>query len=372
MKKKTKLLSMLVAAFICCFLVFSENVEASEGEEEYITIKVQASDDNENLKYAIDSTEDAAFSDANEFTIPAGSSHTIYVKDAAGNITSQTYTPSTPTAGNGNSDEQQINIDLELGSGSSNRSNEDYSNYEYLTDDPVEPGTGTVNSKITTDGSDNAKKVFYTVSTDTGETFYLVVDQSKSTDNAYLLNTVTLEDLKSLAADGNETAKEQEEAEDNLLDALKNKNETEETEAADDKTSSGKSGKSNAMGSNIIILILILIGGGIYYYLKVYKNKKDEMMDTMDAMDMDEFEVEEDEEGEEIEFEVDDEEKERFLSQLIDEDDDAELLEAEPDAYCEEHKDSVTSTSETEEEKETEENFNFDNFDSEEDEEEEE
>lgn len=367
MNKKTRLWGRIAVTFAICFFIFTNVAEASGGED-YITIRVQASDENEGLKYAIDSNDEAAFSDRNEFTIPAGTSHTIYVKDAAGNITSQVYDPAVNTGSTSmtenTGDTQQINIDLELGSGNK----EDYSNYEYLTDEPVDRGTGTVTGKTTTDGSDTAEKVFYTIKSDTGEVFYMVIDQSQSADNVYLLNPVTLGDLKALAADDAAAAQEESDQEGNLLEALR---ENSEEDVSDVQTSSnGK--KTNTFGNNLIFLIILAIGGGAYYYLKVYKNKKDEMMDTMDAMDMEEFEAEEEEEGEEVEFDVDDEEKERYLNELIEEDEEEMLYDKDPENYYEEHISSEEGAlHEKETEEEMEEEFNFADEDEEEEEEDE-
>lgn len=366
MKKKTRLWGRIAVTFAISFFIFTNVAEASGGED-YITIRVQASDENEGLKYAIDSNDEAAFSDRNEFTIPAGTSHTIYVKDAAGNITSQVYDPagntgSTSMTGN-TGDTQQINIDLELGSGKK----EDYSNYEYLTDEPVDKGTGTVTGKTTTDGSDTAEKVFYTIKSDTGEVFYMVIDQSQSADNVYLLNPVTLGDLKALAADDSAAVQEENAQEGNLLEALRGNS---EEEIFDVQTSSDEK-KTNTFSNNLIFLVILAVGGGAYYYLKVYKNKKDEMMDTMDAMDIEEFEAEE-EKGEEVEFDVDDEEKERYLNELIEEDDEEEMLyDKDPEHYYEEHISSEEGAlHEKEPQEEMEEEFNFADEDEEEEEDE--
>lgn len=330
---KTKILNSIMAFFTLCFLctVYPLQVYASEGEE-YITISVDAVDDNGNLKYALDTDDPSAFTDSNEFTVPAGTSHTIYVKDVAGNITSQTYSPEKeedmstyPTA----DDEQKINIDLELGQ-SNDVPEEDFSDYEYLADDPVEPGTGTVAEKIKTDGSDNAEKVFYTFTTKEGEVLYLVIDQGQSSDNVYLLDTVSASDLQVLAVDGNSSKQEEE---DNLLSALALEEEPLETEETDNEPSAASTSGKNA----IIILALAAVGGVAYYYLKVYKNKKDETMDALDAMDMDEFEPEEEEE---IDFDIDDAEKEKYLEALINEDentDDESLFDMDPDEYATSH-----------------------------------
>lgn len=319
---------------------------------EYITISVNASDDNEQLQYAID--EPVNFSYQNTFTIPAGTSHTIYVKDAAGNITSQEYSASGSgavvssgsgtanssatdtygiTAGSG---DQEINIELELGMNTDGIGTGgtafggDYKNYEYLTDSVVETPATTVQSKTTTDGSDTAQKVFYDIVTAEGETFYLVIDQGSS-NAVHFLNTVTLEDLKAIAAanaDSSTSAASAPEKEDNLLEALKN-NEAGGEAGSTDKTSGEKS--NNDM---LLLLVLVGIAGGAYYYFKVYKNKKNETMDAMDAMDMDEFQLEEEEDDEEIEF--DDEEKQKMLDELIasnEYSEENELYNADPEEY---------------------------------------
>jgi len=342
MNKKIRLWGRSAFIFAVCFFSFTNVAEASVGED-YITIRVQADDENGGLKYAIDSNEDAAFSEQNEFTIPAGTSHTIYVKDAAGNITSQEYEPAGSTSIDGNTgDTQQINIDLELGNGKK----EDYSNYEYLTDEPVGTGTGTVTGKVKTDGSDTSEKIFYTVEAASGEVFYLIIDQSQSTDNVYLLNPVTLSDLNTLAVDDPSASSKESNQEDNLLDALR--------ENSEEKAPDNNEKKTNIFGNNLIFLIIIVIGAGVYYYLKVYKNKKDEMMDTMDAMDMEEFEAEEDEEGDEVELDLDDEEKEKYLKELTEEDEEKMLYDEEPEHYYEEH-----TSPEKEADEEMDEDFNF-------------
>ncbi len=328
MTKRKSSITVMIGIIAC--LVFQMPVYASDGEE-YITISVDAVDENGKLKYALDTDDPAAFTDSNEFVVPAGTSHTIYVKDAAGNISSKKYLPENENESRYVSntetteDERRINIDLEIGGDSSSQKE-----YE-ITGNPVEPGSASVSSKIKTDGSDDAEKVFYTFSTKEGETLYLVIDQSQGSDNVYLLDTVSLGDLKVLA-DGQTSSYESdtESKEDNLLSALT----AEDGEPADGEDEqiikkSGRTSKSNA----VIILIFAAVGGGAYYYLKVYKNKKDEAMDVMDAMDLDEFEPEEEEE--EVDFDYDDAEKEKYLADLINEDE--SLYDANPDEYAASH-----------------------------------
>ena len=331
MKRRMKMLSWLTLVLV--LVLCPCKVLASDGTE-YITISVDASDDNGNLQYAID--DPSNFSSSNTFTIPAGTSHTIYVKDAAGNITSREYSSAGGsqnvtsshesnldtsrtydiTTGTG---DQEINIDMELGMKSDGMISEeftqssigdDYKNYEYLTDTVVEESTpAVVQSKTTTDGTDTAEKVFYQITTTEGESFYLIIEQGNS-NRVHLLNTVTLDDLKVMAAGDNSssTGPVSEKEEDNLLEAL-NSGKT------NDEATDGSSPKKDGNKNMLTLLAFILLCGGGFYYFKIYKNKKMDTLDTMDAMDMDEFQPEEDEDDEEIEF--DEEEKQQLLDDLI-------------------------------------------------------
>jgi len=59
-------------------------------------------------------------------------------------------------------------------------------------------GTGTVVDNV----HDNDGIEFFTIGTEDGNVFYLIIDRQRSTDNVYLLNAVTEEDLISLAQAG--------------------------------------------------------------------------------------------------------------------------------------------------------------------------
>lgn len=335
MMKNSKHIGVILLYFLICFSMFqSGTVYASDGAE-YITITVDAEDDNDNLMYSLDSTEPGSFTSSNTFTIPAGTSHTIYVKDKAGNITSQEYSPSltsdastaydvnyeTDTDTDSEAETQDISIDVEIG-------NKDYSSILDKNSEPAEPGMGTAYDKTKTDGSDDGEKVFYTVTTAEGDTFYMIIDQTQNNDNVYLLNAVTRSDLEALAVADSPEQKTAEE--DNLLTALQNEKNDTSTVETDTKSS-----KSSGISPQIIMIILVLVGGGLYYYLKVYKNKKEQQMDVMDAMNMEDFEPEPEDEDEVADFEMADEEKQAFLDNLINGDDEneGELFNADPDEY---------------------------------------
>ena len=82
---------LVATAAILLFTPQWVHASGDEEDEEYITISVDAVDSSGNVTYALDTDDPAAFTESNEFAIPAGTTHTIYVKDEAGNITSQEY-----------------------------------------------------------------------------------------------------------------------------------------------------------------------------------------------------------------------------------------------------------------------------------------
>lgn len=333
-QKLMKETGRFITGLMLCLIIAGTKAHASEGEE-FITISVEAQDNsNGQMMYALDTDDPSAFTTSNSFTVPAGTPHTIYVKDAAGNITSQSFegkpageavTPAVTNDGMENStpNDQQIDINLEL-EPSQSSTNTEKGSYDYMTDIPVEKGNGTLQSKVKTDGSSDASRLFYTITTDDGDVFYMVIDQNQTADNVYLLEQVKTTDLQALASDG-ETVEEEK----SLLDALAAKEETEK-EAPEPEIAEPKSEKK--INGNIIILFLLLIaGGGYYYYMKIYKVKKEQEIDALDAMDMDEFAAEE-EEKEEVEFDIDDEEQDEYIQHLIDKEEEI-LLDADPDDY---------------------------------------
>lgn len=318
MKKRTEyFLGLLIAVFF----IFNTkcDVYASDDGQEYITISVDASDTSGQLQYALDTDTPDAFSYSNEFSVPAGSSHTIYVKDAAGNISSQEFSPSitTTTVAETSTEERErtVNIDVTLGNDKPDTNDSIKGNLS-----PAEAGQGTLYNQVTTSGNnENAKKIFYTVTTKDGEVFYLIIDQTANgNDNVYLLDQVKLSDLNSLAKD--DSGKLETQGTTSLLDALGGTS-TEQEESLSVTEAEKPSSKSNTTRNGLIVIALAAIVGGVYYYLKIYKNKKDEQMDLVDAMDKDDFALEEEDDGEEVDFGLDDDYQEKVMNELLSEDD---------------------------------------------------
>ncbi len=82
---------------ICIFIFWNQSlfVEATGIEKDYVTITVDGK--SPGTTYAIDTDDPEAFTNSNEFKVPAGTTHTVYIKDAAGIVTTQAYTPTAAT-----------------------------------------------------------------------------------------------------------------------------------------------------------------------------------------------------------------------------------------------------------------------------------
>lgn len=320
--------TMKALLLLLCSAGIEMKAYASSGQE-YITISVDATDENGNsLYYAIDTDDPDAFSTSSEFSVPAGTSHTIYVKDAAGNISSQEFNSSDNPPGaymqegtqGGEAEGRRVNIDVTL-----DDSPDDPGYSRHGGSEPAEPGQGTLYEKVTTDAaSQNAERIFYTITTDEGEVFYMVIDQGQSSNNVYLLDQVNLSDLKSLAAD--DSGDPQTESSSSLLSVL---NSSEEDAEENITGNTGVPEKQDTKGSTakkaVILLFLAAAGGGYYYYKNIYKNKKDEQMDLQDALDRDDFIAgEEEDEEEEADFGLDQDYQEQLMQQLIGEEEEDE------------------------------------------------
>ncbi|MDE5818318.1 MAG: DUF4366 domain-containing protein [Lachnospiraceae bacterium] len=324
-----KKLSLLLAALVCmlgwgCFS-FQTMAATEEGAEqdEYITVSVDAQDDSGELLYAIDSDAPEAFGSSNIFVIDPNVPHTIYVKDMAGNITSQSFQPIGLEVSESSEDLQ----------GSIQSDDLDHGTGIYAEGETAEDGTGTMYEKVITDGTDDFSRVFYTVVTKEGEVFYLVIDQNRGQDNVYLLNMVTVDELQALADENGYVMSER-------SHAISNNPANSVEETIDDLVgnspapdSNKKKGTKTNTQSTIVILVVAVIGGGGYYYLKVYKKKKDAAMDEIDqALDMNEFVSDDQDDGDEIDMPVDDQtiSDDEFYNGMYDEEESA-YLDMDPD-----------------------------------------
>jgi len=157
-------------------------------------------------------------------------------------------------------------------------------------------GTGTVVDNVMTQNDIE----FFTVFSEDGNVFFLVVDRQRSTDNVYLLNAVTESDLMALAErSGNPI-------EDNNVSAIppvytpapepeppiKSDPEPEYIPKPEPQPSN-----SSGIGNIIFILVAAVAVGGTAYYFKIVKPKKDGVYDDDEDFDDSDFDEPDEDEG---------------------------------------------------------------------------
>jgi len=154
---------------------------------------------------------------------------------------------------------------------------------------PLTPdGTGTVvDNVLDTNGIE-----FFTIFTEDGNEFFLIVDRQRTEDNVYLLNTVTEEDLISLAhAGGREVAPVGSGLEAGVPVPVHptapedNAGEVGDEEAREEQPPATATGNNNL----IIIVIIALAVGGAGYYFKIHKKKNAPAVDSYDEDEDDSF-----------------------------------------------------------------------------------
>lgn len=177
-----------------------------------------------------------------------------------------------------------------------------------------------------TDGSPDSDKLFYTVESQDGSTFYLVVDHTDQEDNVYFLDQVRLNDLQSLAVEGGQNLNQKTENTDaadgnnSLLGQLSGEKKDVIDDVMNNQNTKSSSKKTGSVGFVPIVIVLLFTGVyGAYYYFKIYTRKKDEALDLQDAHDMEDFEGEYDDDYEK--YEIDDEDEEEAFDSVSSSDD---------------------------------------------------
>ena len=162
-------------------------------------------------------------------------------------------------------------------------------------------GTGTVQDSATGEDGD---KQFYTITTEAGNVFYLIIDGKRDDNNVYFLNGVTEADLMALAEKGDGSVsvipaadvcncKEKCEAGKvntgcpvckNDLNGCTGKEKPAEPEEAAEPEQPKKD--TGSAGTIIFIIVALLAVGGVGYYVKIVRPKQQ-------AEDEDEFDEDE-------------------------------------------------------------------------------
>jgi len=136
-------------------------------------------------------------------------------------------------------------------------------------------GTGTVVDNIVTQNEIE----FFTVFTEAGNEFFLVIDRQSNTDNVHLLNAVTEADLMALAqSSGNPI-----EPPTPPISAIPPIEELLPPSTPQPPTTPEPEPTTRRNNSNLIlILAIVLVAGGVAYYLKVIRPRKEATYDEED------------------------------------------------------------------------------------------
>jgi len=172
-------------------------------------------------------------------------------------------------------------------------------NVPETTDESSEPlsfdGTGTI-----VDNVQQGSKQFYTISTDAGNVFYLIIDLDKDSNNVYFLDTTKERDLVALAekaeaeengtntASGTTTETITENKDDNTDSAVTDNNDDTKDSDTEEKNNNSQTQAAGVPWGMLVIVLLAGVGVVVYYW--IIKPKKDreeaeEFEETFDFMD---------------------------------------------------------------------------------------
>ncbi|MDR2088518.1 MAG: DUF4366 domain-containing protein [Clostridiales Family XIII bacterium] len=141
-------------------------------------------------------------------------------------------------------------------------------------------GAGTVMDNVTT----GEGKEFFTIKSEDGAVYYLIVDRRRTSDNVYFLNAVTERDLLSIAESGDGTSES----------AIPGGNVNEPTMTPPGDTSPEPTPEAPAapatpggMGGGAVIFILLaaIAAGGAGYHFKILRPKKQAAADDFEEYD---------------------------------------------------------------------------------------
>jgi len=160
------------------------------------------------------------------------------------------------------------------------------------------PGTGTVVDAAT----DGDGKEFFTIMTEDGNVFFLIIDHQRSVNNVYFLSTVTEEDLLSLAQQGGRPGS----GNSDIISARPPIEPPEPGVQDPPEAPAEPEPEQPTRGNGRLIPVLVAVvgAGGAAYYFKIIKGKKDDPDDEPQDDESNEYDNEdEDEFGDELEDE---------------------------------------------------------------------
>lgn len=140
---------------------------------------------------------------------------------------------------------------------------------EKPTEEEQIPFTIAGNGKVEDNITDDSSKEFFTVKTKGGNTFFLVIDRARNSENVYMLSMIDEYDLQEFLTDEERNGKEEEKP---AVVLPETKPEPEpEVEIEEPEQDDGKLTKILA-----IVFVLGVGGAGAFFYFYIYKPKQSE------------------------------------------------------------------------------------------------
>lgn len=123
------------------------------------------------------------------------------------------------------------------------------------------------NGQLLDDITDDETKQFLTVQTKNGNTFFLVIDRSRNSENVYMLSLIDEYDLAEFI--GEEKSEPVEEKPAVIVEEPQQEPVQEENQPEQEK---------GGMGMGALLTVILLGAGGVggYYYFKIWKPKREE------------------------------------------------------------------------------------------------
>lgn len=203
------------------------------------------------------------------------------------------------------------------------RVSENDANDSTESDASTEANSAEIGSPLTPDGNlelvddvtqESDGKQFITVQSKNDNTFYIVIDRDKDTDNVYFMNLVDEADLMALMEDGEVTlkctCKTRCEAgnvdttcpvcKNNMTECTGEEQEKEVEITAETETSAAEKTEQKDSATPILMLLLIVVlgAGGAVYYLKFRKPKTD----TKGPVDLDDYDFGDEDDEDDVEY----------------------------------------------------------------------
>ena len=203
------------------------------------------------------------------------------------------------------------------------RVSENDANDSTESDASTEANSAEIGSPLTPDGNlelvddvtqESDGKQFITVQSKNDNTFYIVIDRDKDTDNVYFMNLVDEADLMALMEDGEVTlkctCKTRCEAgnvdttcpvcKNNMTECTGEEQEKEVEITAETETSAAEKTEQKDSATPILMLLLIVVlgAGGAVYYLKFRKPKTD----TKGPVDLDDYDFSDEDDEDDVEY----------------------------------------------------------------------